>query len=136
MPGTVVSNYTHNYPFEVVVENGKLVYGQSGMLVETVEGSKWIFVLSTSRALYVGLCLHSNWPIGKTVRHTFFSLYLNVILLSLHCMAFWRIVLFLVFFFYLVSLLTNILYVNCFKSNFSHQLYKNDMLIRRANNYF
>lgn len=39
-------------------------------------------------------------------------------------------------FFYLVSLLTNILYVNCFKSNFSHQLYKNDMLIRRANNYF
>ncbi|KAJ7979326.1 IQ domain-containing protein [Quillaja saponaria] len=40
--------------FEVIVENGKLVYRQSGVLVETVEGSKWIFVLSTSRALYVG----------------------------------------------------------------------------------
>ncbi|CAL5398604.1 unnamed protein product [Camellia sinensis] len=40
--------------YEVVVENGKLVYGQSGSLVETTEGSKWIFVLSTSRNLYVG----------------------------------------------------------------------------------
>lgn len=40
--------------YEVVVENGKLVYRESGKFVETVEGSKWIFVLSTSRALYVG----------------------------------------------------------------------------------
>ncbi|XVE70896.1 hypothetical protein DITRI_Ditri10aG0107000 [Diplodiscus trichospermus] len=40
--------------FEVIVENGKLVYKQSGMLVNTIEGSKWIFVLSTSRSLYVG----------------------------------------------------------------------------------
>ncbi|XP_068342805.1 IQ domain-containing protein IQM1-like [Pyrus communis] len=40
--------------YEVIVENGKLVHRQSGMLVDTVEGSKWIFVLSTSRALYVG----------------------------------------------------------------------------------
>ncbi|KAA8523265.1 hypothetical protein F0562_009688 [Nyssa sinensis] len=40
--------------YEVIVENGKLVYKQSGLLVETVEGSKWIFVLSTSRILYVG----------------------------------------------------------------------------------
>lgn len=38
----------------MIVENGKLVHRQSGMLVDTVEGSKWIFVLSTSRALYVG----------------------------------------------------------------------------------
>lgn len=40
--------------FEVIVENGKLVYRQSGVLLETIEGSKWIFVLSTTRALYVG----------------------------------------------------------------------------------
>ncbi len=38
----------------MIVENGKLVYKQTGILVETVEGSKWIFVLSTSRSLYVG----------------------------------------------------------------------------------
>lgn len=30
------------------------MYRQSGVLVNTDEGSKWIFVLSTSRALYVG----------------------------------------------------------------------------------
>ncbi|XP_022987674.1 IQ domain-containing protein IQM1-like [Cucurbita maxima] len=40
--------------YEVVVENGKLVYKQSGSIVETQEGSKWIFVLSTTRSLYVG----------------------------------------------------------------------------------
>lgn len=40
--------------FEVVVESGKLIYRQTGMLVNTTEDSKWIFVLSTSRALYVG----------------------------------------------------------------------------------
>lgn len=40
--------------FEVIVENGKLVYKQSGMPVHTTEGSKWIFVLSTTRSLYVG----------------------------------------------------------------------------------
>lgn len=40
--------------FEVVVESGKLVYRQTGIFVNTNEDSKWIFVLSTSRALYVG----------------------------------------------------------------------------------
>ncbi|KAG1330180.1 IQ domain-containing protein IQM1 [Cocos nucifera] len=40
--------------YEVIVEDGKLIYKQSGELVNTVEGSKWIFVLSTYRALYVG----------------------------------------------------------------------------------
>lgn len=40
--------------YEVIVENGKLVYKQSGKLVDTVEGSKWIFVLSTTRSLYIG----------------------------------------------------------------------------------
>ncbi|XP_057428813.1 IQ domain-containing protein IQM4-like [Lotus japonicus] len=40
--------------YEVIVESGKLVYSQSGRLVETDGISKWIFVLSTTRALYVG----------------------------------------------------------------------------------
>ncbi|XP_068651897.1 IQ domain-containing protein IQM1-like [Aristolochia californica] len=40
--------------YEVIVENGKLVYGQTGVFLNTDEGSKWIFVLSTSRKLYVG----------------------------------------------------------------------------------
>lgn len=41
--------------YEVIVEDGKLVYKKSGMLLNTREGSKWIFVLSTSRTLYVGM---------------------------------------------------------------------------------
>lgn len=55
--------------YEVIVENGKLVFRQSGLLLETVEGSKWIFVLSTSRNLYVGqkkkgLFQHSSFMAG------------------------------------------------------------------------
>lgn len=38
----------------MTVENGKLVHRQSGMLVDTVKGSKWMFVLSAPRALCVG----------------------------------------------------------------------------------
>ncbi|XXG57108.1 hypothetical protein AAC387_Pa03g4346 [Persea americana] len=40
--------------YEVIVDDGKLVYKKSGMLLDTFEGSKWIFVLSTYRVLYVG----------------------------------------------------------------------------------
>ncbi|KAK4388737.1 IQ domain-containing protein IQM4 [Sesamum angolense] len=40
--------------YEVIVEEGKLVYKQSGNLLNTDERTKWIFVLSTSRSLYVG----------------------------------------------------------------------------------
>ncbi|CAK8531976.1 unnamed protein product [Lathyrus sativus] len=40
--------------YEVLVENGKLVYRHGGKFVDTDERSKWIFVLSTTRALYVG----------------------------------------------------------------------------------
>ncbi|RWW31805.1 hypothetical protein GW17_00003562 [Ensete ventricosum] len=40
--------------YEVIVKNGKLLYKQTEMPVCTKEGSKWIFVLSTSRELYVG----------------------------------------------------------------------------------
>ncbi|KAL2337942.1 hypothetical protein Fmac_012388 [Flemingia macrophylla] len=40
--------------YEVIVEGGRLVYRKSQNPVHTVEGSKWIFVLSSSRILYVG----------------------------------------------------------------------------------
>ncbi|KAJ3673834.1 hypothetical protein LUZ60_005826 [Juncus effusus] len=43
--------------YEVIVENGKLIYKQSRELIDSSEGSKndkWIFVLSTSKSLYVG----------------------------------------------------------------------------------
>lgn len=55
--------------YEVVIENGKLLYRQSRVCVSTVEGSKWIFVLSTSRKLYVGekkkgLFQHSSFLAG------------------------------------------------------------------------
>ncbi|KAL7601930.1 hypothetical protein Lser_V15G25557 [Lactuca serriola] len=55
--------------YEVIVENGKLVYRQTGLLLETIEGSKWIFVLSTSKNLYVGqkkkgLFQHSSFLSG------------------------------------------------------------------------
>ncbi|KAL8236468.1 hypothetical protein R6Q59_017549 [Mikania micrantha] len=55
--------------YEVIVENGKLVFRQSGLLLETTEGSKWIFVLSTSSNLYVGqkkkgLFQHSSFLSG------------------------------------------------------------------------
>ncbi|KAG9450444.1 hypothetical protein H6P81_010409 [Aristolochia fimbriata] len=43
--------------YEVIVEDGKLIYKQRGHLLDTTEGpkdTKWIFVLSTSKTLYVG----------------------------------------------------------------------------------
>lgn len=55
--------------YEVIIKSGKLVYKQSGVPLETIEGSKWIFVLSTSRNLYVGekkkgLFQHSSFLAG------------------------------------------------------------------------
>ncbi|KAI3688265.1 hypothetical protein L1987_81976 [Smallanthus sonchifolius] len=44
--------------YEVLIEDGKLLYKQTGEYVDTTvssKGSKWIFVLSTSRTLYVGI---------------------------------------------------------------------------------
>ncbi|KAK8515470.1 hypothetical protein V6N13_139551 [Hibiscus sabdariffa] len=40
--------------YEVIVKNGRLVFRKSGLPVDTTGGFKWIFVLSTTRALYVG----------------------------------------------------------------------------------
>ncbi|KAK1356180.1 IQ domain-containing protein IQM2 [Heracleum sosnowskyi] len=44
--------------YEVVIEGGKFLYKQTGDFLDTTKGtkdSKWIFVLSTSRTLYVGI---------------------------------------------------------------------------------
>jgi hypothetical protein len=40
--------------YEVVIENGRLFYKHSGFPVESRGDAKWIFVLSTSKTLYVG----------------------------------------------------------------------------------
>ncbi|WVZ69994.1 hypothetical protein U9M48_018703 [Paspalum notatum var. saurae] len=40
--------------YEVIVLEGRLMYKQSGDPVHTNEETKWIFVLSTSRSLYIG----------------------------------------------------------------------------------
>ncbi|KAJ6702675.1 IQ DOMAIN-CONTAINING PROTEIN IQM3 [Salix koriyanagi] len=40
--------------YEVVVKEGKLLYKESGELLHTTKDAKWIFVLSTSKSLYVG----------------------------------------------------------------------------------
>ncbi|KAL4034393.1 hypothetical protein IC575_007528 [Cucumis melo] len=58
--------------YQVIVENGKLVYKQSRVPITTVEDSKWIFVLSTSRDLYVGqkkkgLFQHSSFLSGGAI---------------------------------------------------------------------
>ena len=55
--------------YEVVIDDGKLVYRHSGVLLNTVEGSKWIFVLSPSRNMYVaekkqGQFHHSSFLAG------------------------------------------------------------------------
>ncbi|GMI73031.1 IQ-motif protein 1, embryo sac development arrest 39 [Hibiscus trionum] len=55
--------------YEVMLEKGKLIYKQNKEAVHTREGSKWIFVLSTCRVLYVGekvkgLFQHSSFLAG------------------------------------------------------------------------
>lgn len=43
-------------PYEVIVKDGKFFYKQSGLILDTNVDidSKWIFVLSTTKSLYVG----------------------------------------------------------------------------------
>ncbi|XP_026460609.1 IQ domain-containing protein IQM3-like [Papaver somniferum] len=48
--------------YEVIVEDRKLIYKQGGECVDTVEGFKWIFFLSTSRSLYVGKKEKGQFP--------------------------------------------------------------------------
>ncbi|XP_047967708.1 LOW QUALITY PROTEIN: IQ domain-containing protein IQM2-like [Salvia hispanica] len=58
--------------YEVEVEDGKLLYKKTGELLDTIDepkGCKWIFVLSTSRTLYVsqkkkGSFQHSSFLAG------------------------------------------------------------------------
>ncbi|KAI3471503.1 hypothetical protein Pfo_028153 [Paulownia fortunei] len=48
---------TERSAYEVIITNGKLIYKQSGKLLDTRDGPedvKWIFVLSVSKILYVG----------------------------------------------------------------------------------
>ncbi|KAJ7971387.1 IQ domain-containing protein [Quillaja saponaria] len=48
---------TERKVYEVLVENGKFFYKESGKLLDTTGGhkdTKWIFVLSTSKTVYVG----------------------------------------------------------------------------------
>ncbi|EEF30314.1 calmodulin binding protein, putative [Ricinus communis] len=40
--------------YEVVVDEGKFIYKQTGEILHTTSDAKWIFVLSTSKTLYVG----------------------------------------------------------------------------------
>ncbi|KAK1435219.1 hypothetical protein QVD17_00980 [Tagetes erecta] len=49
---------TERKEYEVMIADGKLLYKQTGEYLDTTEsskGSKWIFVLSTSKTLYVGM---------------------------------------------------------------------------------
>lgn len=55
-----------------MVEDGKLKYKARGTFVDTVEGSKWIFVLSTTRTLYIaqkkkGVFQHSSFLSGGAI---------------------------------------------------------------------
>ncbi|KAL1201595.1 IQ domain-containing protein IQM6 [Cardamine amara subsp. amara] len=55
---------TEREAYEVVIENGKLMYKQSGILLDTKEGppdAKWIFVLSVSKILYAAMKKKGNF---------------------------------------------------------------------------
>lgn len=48
----------------MVIEDSKLMYKQSGIVLDTKEGppdTKWIFVLSVSRVMYVGMKKKGNF---------------------------------------------------------------------------
>ncbi|WCJ34102.1 calmodulin-binding family protein [Euphorbia peplus] len=50
--------------YEIVLDNGKFFYKQSGQILNTTGGpkdTKWIFVLSTSKTLYVGMKVKGNF---------------------------------------------------------------------------
>ncbi|XP_065856956.1 IQ domain-containing protein IQM6 [Euphorbia lathyris] len=50
--------------YEITLENGKFFYKQSGQILDTAGGpkdTKWIFVLSTSKSLYVGMKIKGNF---------------------------------------------------------------------------
>ncbi|KAG6558111.1 hypothetical protein Mapa_000292 [Marchantia paleacea] len=58
--------------YEVVVEEGKLVYKETREPVNTTKGEKWIFVMSTSGVLYIGkkekgALQHSSFLAGAAI---------------------------------------------------------------------
>ncbi|KAL6552711.1 hypothetical protein OROHE_008075 [Orobanche hederae] len=58
--------------YEVIIQNGKLIYKQNGGLLNTPKGMKYIYVLSTSRKVFVGIknkgvFQHSSFLAGATV---------------------------------------------------------------------
>ncbi|KAJ0229662.1 IQ domain-containing protein IQM6 [Hirschfeldia incana] len=55
---------TEREAYEVVIEDSKLIYKQSGIVLDTKESppdTKWIFVLSVSRIMYVGMKKKGNF---------------------------------------------------------------------------
>ncbi|VVB06172.1 unnamed protein product [Arabis nemorensis] len=55
---------TEREAYEVVIDNRKLIYKHSGIVLDTKEGppdAKWIFVLSVSKILYAGMKRKGNF---------------------------------------------------------------------------
>ncbi|XP_009138959.1 IQ domain-containing protein IQM6 [Brassica rapa] len=55
---------TEREEYEVVIEDSKLIYKKSGIVLDTKEGppdTKWIFVLSVSKIMYVGMKKKGNF---------------------------------------------------------------------------
>ncbi|KAH9674120.1 IQ domain-containing protein IQM6 [Citrus sinensis] len=55
---------TERMEYEVRIEDGKLIYKKSGTVLDSTKGpkdTKWIFVLSTSKTLYVGQKIKGNF---------------------------------------------------------------------------
>ncbi|CAH8301044.1 unnamed protein product [Eruca vesicaria subsp. sativa] len=55
---------TEREAYEVVIQDSKLIYKQSGIVLDTKEGppdTKWIFVLSVSKIMYVGMKKKGNF---------------------------------------------------------------------------
>ncbi|KAJ6381616.1 hypothetical protein OIU77_030321 [Salix suchowensis] len=40
--------------YEYIISEGKIIHKQTGDLLHTIQGAKWIFVMSTSKRLYAG----------------------------------------------------------------------------------
>jgi len=72
--------------YEVVIEDGKFLYKKSGQILDTSCGprdAKWIFVLSTSKSLYVGqvnIHMPSYWKKKSPLSLRFFSSPCNITL--------------------------------------------------------
>lgn len=50
----LIINQQEREHYEYIVVEGKIVNRQTGDLLDTTNGAKWIFVMSTSSRLYIG----------------------------------------------------------------------------------